>query len=109
MRLLCDHHVPTKFITAFETTDWITCVRVAEALYPKAPDSEIAQYAVEHARIVFTNDDDFQAKTVDYDLITYDQLDEPTPGTVLDALHAIDNAYDDDTLIWEHVPDGWID
>lgn len=109
MRLLCDHHVATKYSNAFEVTDWITCERVAEVLTPDADDSEIAQYAIDHDYIVFTNDDDFQAKHLDYDLITYEQIDNPTPGDVLEALQDIDETYTDDTLIWEHVPNGWID
>ncbi len=108
MRLLCDHHVATKYITAFEATEWITCERVADVLSPDAPDREIARYATANDYIVFTNDDDFQAETLDHDLITYDQIENPTPQTVCDALEAIAAAYDDATLIWEHVPNGWV-
>lgn len=44
MRLLCDYHVATKSLPAFEATEWITCERVADVL-PDAPDREIARYA----------------------------------------------------------------
>jgi predicted nuclease of predicted toxin-antitoxin system len=86
MRLLCDHHVVTKYCEAFEATDWITYERIATVLSPDADDGDIAQYAVDHGYIVFTNDDDFQAETLDYDLITYEQIENPTPGDVLERL-----------------------
>lgn len=108
MRLLCDHHVAIKYSDTFEAANWITCRRVADVLSSDTSDAEIAQYAAANNYIVFTNDDDFQVETLQHDLITYDQMENPSPRDVVDALQAINETYDDTTRIWEHVPDGWV-
>lgn len=38
MRLVCDHHVPMRLVTAFRETPWIDVVTVAETLGPGADD-----------------------------------------------------------------------
>lgn len=108
MRLLCDHHVPPRFRTAFADEPWLDAVTVADALGGDADDTEIATFAAETNRIVFTNDDDFFQHPGDYGLILYEQRQRPSASAVVTALQAIAAAYDDHATIVEYVPDGWV-
>jgi len=42
MRILCDQHVPTKYVQAFEQESWLTVSTVAEELSPDVADADIA-------------------------------------------------------------------
>jgi hypothetical protein len=108
VRLLCDNHVPTKYITAFEAPDELEVLLVRDVLSPSASDGAIARYAAANECAVFTNDDDFYTDELRHGLILYSQIEDPPPGEVVDAVVAIDAAYDSATDIVEFVPDGWI-
>lgn len=108
MRLLCDHHVPTKYLRAFEHASEITATTVADELSPSASDGEIATLAEQNDWIVFTNDDDFFEQTASFGLLVYSQVEDPQPSDIVNAVIAIDRAYESNSEIIETVPDGWI-
>lgn len=107
MRILCDHHVATKYTQVFQREDWITVATVENVLSRDAPDDEIAVYAATNDWVIFTNDDDFYADDVPHGLLVYSQIEDPRPGDVVDAISAIGAAYASDDEIDEVVPDGW--
>jgi len=104
MRLVCDHHVPTRLVTAFRETPGIDVVTVADALDPRADDADI----VETDRVIFTNDDDFFTISGRYGLLVYEQLNRPAATEVIAAVESIAAAYDDHRDIHEWVPEGWV-
>jgi hypothetical protein len=77
-------------------------------LRPSASDEAIARYATANDCVVFTNDDDFYTEQLHHGLVLYSQIEDPPPGAVLEALVAIEAAYDSTADIVEFVPDGWI-
>lgn len=107
MRILCDQHVPTKYVRALQDESWVTVSTVREELSADASDAEIAAFAEEDDWIVFTNDDDFYGLDVSHGLVVYSQLEDPRPGVVVDALEAIDEAFATTTDVRAVVPDGW--
>lgn len=109
MRILCDHHVATKYVRAFEREDWITVTTVGEVLSKAATDAEIVAYAADEEWVVFTNDDDFYTEEISGGLMVYSQIEDPRPGAVIEAIRAIDESYASDGEIEEVVPGGWID
>jgi hypothetical protein len=108
MRILCDQNVASTYRTAFEQAESITVATVAERLSHDAPDAEIAAYATDHDWVVFTNDDDFYTESLSHGLLLYDQLEDPTPGVILEAIEAIEARYERPDEIAEYVPDGWV-
>lgn len=108
MQILCDHHVPAKYISAFEDAAGITVRPVSDVLSPTATDHEIARYAEQNDWVVFTNDDDFLLTDGDHGLLIYDQIADPPPGNIVDAVNRIDDAYESNEGILEAVPGEWI-
>ena len=108
MDVLCDQHVPNKYVRALSTAEDFTVCTVRDVLSPDAADSDIASFAATHGLVVFTNDDDFYKQDAEHGLVVYSQLDAPTPGAVRDAMVAIDRAYAEQTEIVEVVPGGWL-
>lgn len=108
MRILCDHHVPPKYLQAFEQAPEITATTVQDRLAHDASDAEIAAFAKREDWIVFTNDDDFYHPAPSHGLVIYSQREGATPGDVVDAMIAIDRAYASSTQVLEFVPDGWV-
>ena len=108
MRLLCDHHVPTKYLLAFEHADEITVTTVADELSAAASDEEIATFAAQDGWVVFTNDDDFFEQTASFGILVYSQIEDPQPSDIVNAVIAIDQAYESNSEIIEAVPDDWI-
>lgn len=108
MRILCDQNAAEKYRLAFDQADSITVSTVGHELRPDATDAEIALFASANDWVVFTNDDDFFSTPGEFGLLLYDQIEDPTPGDVLQAVRAIAYAYDDDSEIVEWVPDGWV-
>jgi hypothetical protein len=108
MRILCDQHVDHKYVHALRTADGLTVTTVRHVMSAAAPDAEIAAYAAANDWVVLTSDDDFFTERDDHGLLFYQQLDDPTPNDVVDAVRAIDEAYDDTRTAVENVPDGWI-
>jgi hypothetical protein len=107
MRILCDQNVPVKYVEAFERADDVTVTTVADALDHDAPDTEIATYAEREGWVVFTNDDDFFVAGGDHGLLLYDQLEDPRPGDIVDAVQQIDRVYTDSSDIVESIPGDW--
>ena len=99
MRLLCDQHVPPKYLSAFANAKDVTATTVRDKLAADASDTDIATYAAEREWVVFTNDDDFYRSATVYGLLVYDQISDPSPDEILDAVRAIEAAYDDPTAI----------
>lgn len=108
MRILCDQNVAQKYREALEQTEDITVTTVADVLRHDAGDTDIAVYAETHDWVVFTTDDDFYTAGGDHGLLIYDQIEDPTPGDVVEAIQEIRNAYNSASDIVESVPDGWI-
>lgn len=108
MRLVCDHHVPTRLVHALRETPGIDVVTVAETLGPRTDDADIVEFAVETDRVILTNDDDFFTIYGQYGLLVYEQVNRPAPTEVVAAVESIADAYDDHRDINEWVPDGWV-
>lgn len=119
MRLLCDRHVPPRYIDTFCRADWLTVTQVSEHLPIDADDSEIIAHAEAHDWVVFTGDkrflmDDESDETherhrlePDCGLIFYDQRRKPSAGELLDALKEIARSHTDHGDIETWVPGNW--
>lgn len=108
MRLLCDQNVATKYVQTFENRDDFVVTTVANELSPDTADGDIVAYAAAHDWIVFTSDDDFFEHADQCGVLVYNQLSDPSPGDVLDAVMAIDDAYESNQEITEVIPGNWI-
>jgi hypothetical protein len=106
MRILCDQNVPEKYLHALADGN-ATVTTVEDVLEHDATDSEIAAYAETNGWVVFTNDDDFYVDGGDHGLLFYSQIEDPSPGAVVEAVERIDAAYENASEIVETVPDGW--
>lgn len=104
MRLLCDHNVAAKYVQAFEQVDDITVTTVADELSPEATDDEIVRFAKQNGQAVFTTDTDFFEHTDACSVLVYSQTTDPSPGDVLNAVDAIDDAYESHRDIVETIP-----
>lgn len=107
MRILCDQNVPSKYVEAFQLAEGITVTTVEAELQHDATDTEIATYAERNDWVVFTNDDDFFVAGGEYGLLLYDQIEDPSPGAVIEAVQQIGRAYTDPANIVESVPGDW--
>ena len=90
MRLLCDQNVAGKYVQAFENHDEFVVSTVAEGLSPDTSDDDFFEHADQCGGLV------------------YNQLHDPPPGDVLDAVMAIDAAYESNQEIIEVVPGNWV-
>jgi hypothetical protein len=81
---------------------------VEDGLQHDATDAEIAAYAEENQWVVFTNDDDFFVAGGDHDLLLYDQLEDPRPGDIVQAVQQIEQVYSGSSSIVESVPGEWV-
>lgn len=107
MRILCDHNVAAKYIEAFERAEGITVATVADELSPEVTDEAIVRFASRDDWVVFTTDDDFFEHADVCGVLVYSQISDPSPGDVLDAVAAIEVAYDSPSDIITTVPGGW--
>lgn len=108
MRVLCDHNVDERYVSALRAADDLTVTTVRDALDSRASDPDIAAYAAANDWVIFTSDDDFFEIAGGYGQLYYHQVEEPAVGDVLTAIRQIRDAYEDDTEIVEFVPDGWV-
>lgn len=108
MRVLCDQNVPQKYVDALADAGGITVTTVRETLAADAPDWEIVTYATENGWVILTNDSDFFGDGREFGLLVYSQLADPRPGDIVDAIQAIDYAYESNSEVVETVPDGWV-
>ncbi|MFC7042345.1 DUF5615 family PIN-like protein [Halonotius sp. GCM10025705] len=108
MRVLCDQMVKASYVAVLETESTHTVDRVRDVLRPTATDDAIAAYATTNDWVVLTADDDFFDETVPHGLCYYTDSDPPPPRILVEAINAIDTAYDDPAAITEWVPDGWV-
>lgn len=88
MRLLCDQNVAGKYVQAFENHDEFVVSTVAEELSPDTSDDDIVADAARYDWVVFTSDDDFFEHADQCGVLVYNQLHDPPPGDVLDAVMA---------------------
>ena len=94
LRLLADQNVDEKYTETFLRTDRITTTRVRDALHPEATDGEIATFAEDHDWIVFAGDKgDFENIDPDCGVVIYHQTENPSPGTVVEALRRIEGSF----------------
>lgn len=120
MRILCDHHVPPKYLNALRSIEEATVTAPAEieALGPDADDTKIIAYAEEHDWVVFTGDEyfliddegedpSFDPIDADCGVISYVQTKATQAGTVAEAIQRIVDAYADHHEIDEYIND-WI-
>jgi len=108
MRLLCDQNVAAKYVQAFENGTKFVVTTVGDELSPDASDGEIVAYAAAHDWVVFTSDDDFFKQADQCGVLVYNQLTDPSPGDVLDAVIAVDDAYESSREIIEVIPGNWV-
>ncbi|SNR48010.1 DUF5615 family PIN-like protein [Halorubrum vacuolatum] len=108
MQILCDQNVPQKYVDALSDTGGITVSTVREKLSADASDQEIAMYAADNDWVILTNDSDFFGDGREFGLLVYSQLEDPRPGEIIDAVQAIDSAYETNSEVVEVVPDGWV-
>ena len=108
MRVLCDQMVKASYVAALESESTHTVARVRDVLEPTATDAAIAAYAAATDWVVLTADDDFFDETVPHGLCYYSDSDPPPPQILVEAIDAIDAAYDDPAAVTEWVPDGWV-
>jgi predicted nuclease of predicted toxin-antitoxin system len=108
MRLLCDQNVAAKYMQAFDGLAECVVTTVADELSPDASDEEIVEFAATHDWVVFTSDDDFFEHADQCGVLVYNQLMDPSPGDVLEAVRAIEKAYESNQDIIETVPGSWV-
>jgi hypothetical protein len=108
MHLLCDQNVAAKYVQAFENRDEFIVRTVANELSPDASDGDIVAYAASHDWVVFTSDDDFFEHADQCGVLVYNQLSDPSPGDVLDAVVAIEDGYESSREITEVIPGNWV-
>ena len=116
VRILCDHNVDGKYVEVFRRTDWITAKTEREVLSSEAYDPEIMTYAEANDWVVFTSDlafddddeDGIDPAAIECGVVTYRQVEDPSPGLVVDALRQIAGQYPDHSEIREYVPGGWV-
>lgn len=117
VRILCDHNVDGKYVEAFRHTDWITVKTERKVLSSEAYDPEIMTYAEANDWVVFTSDlafeDDDDESGIDpagaeCGVVTYRQVEDPSPGLMIDALWRIARQYHDHSEIREYVPSDWV-
>lgn len=108
MRIFCDEHVPPKYVFALELHADQTVTTVTDELYSGAPDAELSAFATSNDWVLLTNDSDFRGDHLDHGLLIYDQLNDPRPGEIIDAVCAIDQAYANHEDIYEFIPGGWV-
>jgi len=107
MRILCDQHVPAKYLNALSDAEGIIVTTISVVLEPDASDERIAAFAAANDWVVFTNDDDFYVAGGDHGLLFYSQIEDPAPGVIVDAVQRIDEVYESTDEILESVPGGW--
>lgn len=107
MRLLCDEHVPARFLEAVGEDSTLSGVRVRAVLQGGASDEQVARYAVREGLVVLTRDTDFYDMSLEVDVIV---LEDPLPqtGPLTTALRRIAAAYDEETRIVEVAPGDWV-
>lgn len=108
MRILSDEHVPNRFITAL-TSEGFEVVRVKDALYESAPDSEVLNYAEERGFVVLSEDRDFrgvETRGKDHAGIIACNIRAKT-GDVVTAIRTIDEYADDLSGSVVRVPGRW--
>jgi hypothetical protein len=108
MRLLCDQNVAAKYVQTFENQDEFVVTTVASELTRDASDDDIVEVATTHNWVVFTSDDDFFEYADQCGVLIYNQLSDPSPGDVLDAVMAIDDAHESNREITEVIPGNWV-
>lgn len=108
MWVLCDQNVPQKYVDTLADAGGITVATVRETLAADVPDREIAAYAVEHNRVILTNDSDFFGDGREFGLLVYNRLEDPRPGVVVDSRQSIGYAYESNSEVVEKMPDGWV-
>jgi predicted nuclease of predicted toxin-antitoxin system len=108
MHLLCDQNVAAKYVQAFARSEAFVATTVADELSPDASDDDIVSHAATDDWVVFTSDDDFFEHADQCGILVYNQLSDPSPGDVLAAVVAIDDAYESNREIIETVPGNWV-
>jgi len=110
MRILCERHVPPKYIHALESEPWVDVTTTETQFHPEAPDETIARYAAENGWVVLTRDRDFfeLATRLGCGILYLDMSRDPVPGTLVAAIQTIGEAYTDHAEIVESVPGDWI-
>lgn len=108
MRLRCDQNVAAKYVQAFDGLDEFVVTTVADELSPDASDEEVVAFAATHDWVVFTSDDDCFEHADQCGVLVYNQLIDPSPGDVREAVRAIEEVYESNQDIIETVPGSWV-
>lgn len=109
MRILCEQHVPPKYVEALDSASWTTVSSTQERLHPETDDETIAEYAAANGWVMLTRDRDFfeLATAVGVGILYLDMRRDPPPGILVEAIEAIGVAYADHSEIIESVPGDW--
>lgn len=109
MRVLCERHVPPKYVDALDSALWATVSTTEETFHPEADDDTIAEYAAANGWVVLTRGRDFfeLATAVGVGVLYLDMRRDPSPGLLVEAIEAIGVAYADHSEIVESVPGDW--
>lgn len=110
MRILCERHVPPKYVDALDSVPWATVSTTGETFHPEADDETIAEYAAANGWVVLTRDRDFfgLATAVGVGVLYLDMRRNPSPGILVEASESIGEAYADHAEIIESVPGNWV-
>jgi predicted nuclease of predicted toxin-antitoxin system len=110
MRVLCERHVPPKYVEAVQSSRWADVITPRNRFHPEVDDETIARYAEANGWVVLTRDRDFfqLSGRFGFGVLYLDMRRNPGPGTLVAAVEAIAEAYSDHSEIVESVPGDWV-
>jgi hypothetical protein len=108
IRILCDRSVLQRYVDIFNEHREIEVMQSEDIFSDDAPDREISAYAAEENWVVFAEDDDFLGFDHDRGLLLYHHIEQPSPVTVVEAVLAVADVYDDHRDITEYIPGEWV-
>lgn len=108
--MLCERHVPSKYVEALESSPWTNVTTTETRFHPEVDDRTIARYAAENSWVVLTRDRDFfeLSDRFGFGVLYLDMRRTPPPGTLVAAIEAVGEAYVNHVEIVESVPGDWI-
>lgn len=110
MKILCEQHVPPKYLNALRSERWATVKSTSEEFDDDDPDDEIAVYAARNEWVVLTRDRDFfqLVSTYDCGVLYLDQRRDPFASDLVNSIREIKDAHTDYSDIAESIPGDWV-
>lgn len=112
MKFIADEHIPPAFVKALRGEGY-DIVDINETVGLGAGDGGILEYAIEHSRVILSEDTDFRGADPDLDLDSHPGIlacdTAAKPGSIVSAVRRVDELSDDltDTVLF--VPGNWAD